>query len=140
MAANETQPDDFTYHNGSLVSEKGDTMESVIRDTREFMQKIKKTETYRIYAIVKKELASEPALQIQVDEFRKNSFMIQTGHNYGYFNSYEQMVNLKSEHDELLSKPLVKRYMDAEFRLTQMMSQVFSCMTDDLEFDIEFLE
>lgn len=119
---------------------KANDTDQILHDTKAFMEKIKKTEVYRIYAIAKKELDSEPALAAQVDQFRRKSFEIQTGHNYGYYNSYEQMVHLKTENDELLSKPLVRRFMDAEFRLTQMMSKIFFCMAENLDFNIQFLE
>lgn len=117
-----------------------DNLEQYMNETVAFANQIKKSEIYKNYIESRKILDSKPNLKAQVDEFRRNTFSIQTAHNYGYYNSYEQMVNLKSGYDELLSNPLVKSFMDSEFRLTQMLWDIFNGIADIIDFDIEFLE
>lgn len=115
-------------------------MDQYMSETVAFANRIKQTEIYQNYLETRKILESKPNLKAQVDEFRKNTFLVQTGHHYGYFNSYEQMVNLKNDYDELLSNPLVKSFMDAEYRLTQMLSDIINCLTETIDFDADFLE
>lgn len=115
-------------------------MDDYKNEAMEFAKKILNTEIYQNYIAARNNLDSKPELKSEVDEFRRNTFIIQTGHNYGYYNSYEQMVNLKNANDELLCNPLVKAFMDAEYRLTQMLSDIMNTIVEALDFDMDFLE
>jgi len=85
-------------------------------------------------------LERNEALFNKVQEFRRKSFEIQVSHHYGVYNAYENLVNLKLENEELLSEPKVKMFLDAELRLSKMISVVYDTVADEIDFDIRFLD
>lgn len=115
-------------------------MDDLLNETRIFVGKIKESDTYKNYIESKKSLELKANLNAQFDDFRRRCFEIQLDHNYGYFNCYEQLVNLKNTHDELLSNPLVKEFMDNELKMTKMLSDIISLFAEEINFDVDFLE
>lgn len=114
-------------------------MDRVLDETKEFVSKIKESEIYKNYINSKHKLQNRSCLMAQVDEFRRSSFEIQANHNYGHYNSYEKLMHLKHENDELLFDPLVKNFLDAELKLSKMLASVFNCIAEEIDFDIDFL-
>lgn len=115
-------------------------MNDLLNETKMFVEKIKQSDIYKDYIESKKNLELKENLNAQVDDFRRRSFEIQLDHNYGYYNCYEQLVNLKNTHDELLSNPLVKEFMDNELKLTKMLSDILNVFAEEINFDVDFLE
>lgn len=114
-------------------------MDKVLDETKEFVSKIKESEIYKDYIISKHELQNKSCLMAQVDEFRRSSFEIQVNHNHGHYNNYEKLMHFKHENDELLINPLVKNFLETEFKLSKMLASVYNCIAEDIDFDIDFL-
>lgn len=114
--------------------------EKLLEETKEFVNKVKTSEVYVNYIHSKSQLDQKPGLKVRLDEFRKNAFEIQAGHNYGFYNSYEQLVNLKNHNDELLCNSIIKNYMDDEQKLTKMITDVIDCFIEEIDYDVDFLE
>lgn len=115
-------------------------MDDLLNETKTLVEQIKQSDTYKSYTESKKSLELKANLSAQFDDFRKRCFEIQLDHNYGYFNCYEQLVNLKNTHDELLSNPLVKEFMEDELKMTKMLWSIFSVLIEEINFDVDFLE
>lgn len=115
-------------------------MDDLLNETRTLVEKIKQSDTYKDYIESKRSLELKANLSTQFDDFRKRCFEIQLDHNYGYFNCYEQLVNLKNTHEELLSNPLVKEFMDNELKMTKVLSNIINVLVDEVDFDVDFLE
>lgn len=115
-------------------------MDDLLNETRLLVDKVKQSETYKNYIDSKRSLELKANLSAQFDDFRKRCFEIQLDHNYGYFNCYEQLVNLKNTHDELLSNPLVKEFMDNELKMTKLLSDMINLFVEEVDFDVDFLE
>lgn len=115
-------------------------MEFIIDETRALMDKFKKSNVYVEYLKNKSIIEADPELKQQVDEFRKKSFEIQLAHNYGVYNSYENLIHLSEENDELLFKPIVRDFINAELILSKTLSKLYNCIAEEIEFDISFLE
>lgn len=169
MATNKEKPNDFTSNNGSLIwyysphviyvginytrsdinweisyntkkSEWCDYMyENMIEETKQFVCKIKNSEVYAKYLEDKVKLEKSIELKQKVDEFRRKSYEIQMGYNYGHYNSYENLVHLKGENEELLNNPIVKSFLDSELRLSKLISSIYDTISDSVDFDLEFL-
>lgn len=108
-------------------------------ETNDFINKIKKSEAYLDYIKYKSIIDNSTELRRKVDEFRRKSFEIQMGHNYGFYNSYEKLVSLKSENEELLNNPDVKNFLDAELKIAKVISSIYDSISDSLNFDMNFL-
>lgn len=109
-------------------------------ETKTFVDKIKASDDYVNYLILKAEIDRDPELSEAVDTFRRKSFEIQIGHQYGYFNAYENLIGLKNEHQDLLGEKAVKEYLQAELKVSKMLSDIMSAFTDEVDFDLNFLE
>ena len=114
--------------------------QSIKNLTIQLVSKVKDTDIYQDFQECKANLDAEPDLKMQVDEFRRNYFEIQAGHQYGYYNSYEQLLYLKNENDSLLSNPIVKEFLDAELKLTKLLSSIYATIAEEIDFSIDFLE
>lgn len=109
-------------------------------DTSVLVKKIKKTREYIDYLNYKSILERNEELYRKVQEFRRRSFEIQVSHHYGMYNAYENLVNLKNENEELLTEPTVKLFLDAELKLSKMISAVYDTIAEEIDFDIRFLD
>lgn len=114
--------------------------EELIKGTEAFVASIKKSEAFVNYLNYKSIIDRNPSLKEEVEAFRRKSFEIQAGHRYGYFNAYENLIGLKEEYDDLLNEPIVKAFLEAEFKVSKMISEVMTVFADSLEFDLQFLE
>ncbi len=104
------------------------------------VKKIQKTQEYIDYLNYKSILERHDDLYRRVQEFRRKSFEIQVSHHYGIYNAYENLVNLKNENEELLSEPKVKLFLDAELKLSKLISVVYDTIAEEIDFDIQFLD
>lgn len=109
-------------------------------ETSVLVQKIKKTQEYIDYLNYKSVIERNEDLFRRVQEFRRKSFEIQVSDNYGMYNAYENLINLKNENEELLSTPKVKLFLDADLKLSKMISAVYDTIAEEIDFDIKFLE
>lgn len=114
--------------------------DNIKKETSELVVKIKKTQEYIDYLNYKSIIERQEDLFRRVQEFRRISFEIQVSHHYGMYNAYENLVNLKNEHQELLSDPKVKLFLDAELKLSKLLASVYDTIAEDIDFDTRFLE
>lgn len=110
------------------------------KETALLVDKIKKTQEYVDYLNYKSILERNEDLFRRVQEYRKNSFDVQISQSYGMYNTYEHLVKLKDENQELLSQPTVKLFMAAELRLSKLISSVYDTFAEEIDFDIHFLD
>lgn len=116
-------------------------MSDELRDrTLAFVEDIKSSQTYIDYLNYKSFLSNQPELQAQVDKFRKESFNIQVGHRYGYFNAYENLLSLNLANEDLLSEPIVRSFLKAELELSKMINGIFNTFAEGLNMDLDFLD
>lgn len=115
-------------------------MESILSKTNTFIDEIKKTDVYLRYKDLELQLKDKPELMNQVNRFRMQSFDIQISHRYGHYNSYEQIIALKKQNEELVSNPLVKSFLDAELDLTKMLATIYNRMAESIDIDMSFLD
>jgi cell fate (sporulation/competence/biofilm development) regulator YlbF (YheA/YmcA/DUF963 family) len=114
--------------------------EKIKDETSLLVKKIKKTQEYIDYLNYKSILERDEELYRQTQEFRRKSFEIQASHHYGFYNAYENLVNLKNENENLLCEPKVKLFLDAELKISKLISAVYDTIAEDIDFDIRFLD
>ncbi len=114
--------------------------EEITAKTLEFVALLKKSPAYIDYLNYKTFLEDHPELFEQVNVFRKRSFDIQVGHKYGYFNAYENLLQLNEEYDDLLSEPIVRSFLNAELEVSKMINQIYNVFAEAVDFKLEFLE
>lgn len=117
-----------------------DMNENLLLETKAFVGKLKKSDVYRNYLNNKSIIDEDPALKEKVQAFRRKSFEIQIGHNYGYFNAYEHLLGLKAENEDILSEPIVRKYLESELNVSRLLSEVLNAFASEVDFDLQFLE
>lgn len=110
------------------------------KKTIEYVNLLKKEQVYVDYLNYKSLLEKRPDLMDQINVFRRESFEIQVGHKYGYFNAYENLSRLNEEHEELLNEPIVKQFLTAELKLSKLINHIYTTFAEALDFDMGFLE
>ena len=114
-------------------------MDKILDETKRFVSKIKESHEYKAFQTAKRNLELRPELLLKVDAFRRESFKIQMQHDYGQYNSFEQILNLKREFEEILCNPLFKRFLDIELTMTKMLNAVYTKVAEEIDFDVDFL-
>lgn len=115
-------------------------VEEVLRDTMKLTETIKNTREYAEYLNYKSIIERDAELLRNVREFQRLSFEVQVGQHYGQYDVYEKLIHLKSNHEELLSDPMVKSFLDAELKLSKIMREMYNKISDEIEIDLSFLE
>lgn len=114
--------------------------EEITAKTLEFVASLKKSDAYVDYLNYKSFLDNQPELLARVNDFRKKSFDIQAGHKYGYFNAYENLLQLNNENEDLLSEPIVRSFLNAELEVSKMINEINNVFAEAMGFDLDFLE
>ena len=114
--------------------------ETLTNKTLEFAETLKKSREYVDYLNYKSFLENQPELLERVNNFRKQSFEIQAGHKYGYFNAYENLLKLNEEHEDLLNEPIVRSFLNAELEVSKIINQIHNVFAEAIDFNLDFLE
>ncbi|QUI23861.1 YlbF family regulator [Vallitalea pronyensis] len=111
-----------------------------IKEAKQFVNRLKETQAYKDYHQYKKVIMSNPQLLKQVNDYRKKSFQIQMEHGEGSYDSYENLLNLNQEFKGLIEGTEVKAFLEAETKFSEMITEVYDCIAEEMDFDLDFLE
>lgn len=116
--------------------EKGNIQEKA----KDIIQALKSTEEYINYLNYRSLLANKPALWDKVNAFRKQAFEIRINQNYGQFEAYERLMNLKRDYEAELQDPIVNAFLDADYQFCRSVQRIYQTMAEELDYDIQFLD
>ena len=116
------------------------TTEGFEEQAKRLAIEVKASPLYQSYLEYKGFLENQPDLYVQVNEFRKKAFEIQSGHKYGYFNAYENLLRLNQEYETMLSEPVVQSFLDSELKVSKMLTSVMDGFSAEIGFDLDFLK
>lgn len=111
-----------------------------IKETKLLVKSLKETEAYKDYHRYKKVIMSNPQLLEQVNDYRKKTFQIQMEHGEGSYESYENLLNLNQEFKGLIEGTEVGEFLEAETKLSEMITEIYDCIAEEISFDIAFLD
>ncbi len=104
--------------------------------TEKFAQTIKNTETYRKYLFEKERLEQYPELKNKIDEYRRKVFEIQMNSNPDTL--YDELDKLEEWTDSFRKDETANDFLNAELALCRMMQEIYSELTINLDFDMDF--
>ena len=113
-------------------------MKDIVFQTKELAKAIKKSNEYNQYQRIRQNLKKDMELFDRVQELRKRNFELQSRTDIG--NMFEEIERLNSEFSEIMKMPIVNEFLIAEQRLCKMMKEVYSSLSDGLDFELGFLE
>lgn len=113
-------------------------MGEVISETKALANEIIKSKEYVYYQKAKDNLRKDATLYAKVNEFRRRNFEIQN--SSGSDDLFDEIERLNSEYHEILSMPTVTEFFVAEQKVCKLMQDVYTIISNQLEFDLDYLE
>ncbi len=115
-------------------------MNTYVDKTKKFILELEKEKAYIDYVNYKNIVEKDSDLKSKLELYIKRRFEIQVDTNYGAYNSYEQLIMLNREYQELLAEPLVQKFLKAELEFSKLMEGVFEEISNSLPLDLSFLK
>ncbi len=148
MGTDEEKSNDFTNYYGSIrlktikksITARGSIIVDYIKEIKLLVNSLKETEAYKDYYRYKKVIMSNPQLLEQVNDYRKKSFQIQMEYGEGSYESYENLLNLNQEFKGLIEGTEAEEFLEAETKLSEMITEIYNCIAEEIDFDIAFLD
>ena len=106
-------------------------MEQSINVIEAYVGVLKQTQEYQEYMRTLLAVKDVPGLKAQVDEFRKNNFLMQNGDN----TSFDSIEGFEQEYAGLRENPLVEDFLAAELAFCRMMQYNNSLILEALHFE-----
>ena len=111
-------------------------MKNVEQAVNEFIGCVKDSETYQKYMQERKRLEMFPDLKQQIDEYRKNLYLLQNTEDGDTL--FDEVEQLEAEGTSLRDNRLVSDFLAAELAFCRMMQEIYTWITAELEFDMTF--
>lgn len=106
-------------------------MEYSINAIETYVDAIKRSKEYREYMAALAGIKEVPGLKEQVDEFRKQNFIMQNSENA----TFETLEDFEKEYEEFRENPLVEDFLAAELAFCRMMQYNNSLILEALHFE-----
>lgn len=113
-------------------------MQQAIELAAKLNQQIKNSKEYRRYVETNRRLRDNHELHERFDEFRRRNYDLQFSE--GDSNLYDEVFNLVKEYDTILQDSIVNDFVLAEQRMGSLMQELYSTLSEGLEFDYDYLE
>ncbi len=105
----------------------------------EFVEELEKEQVYIDYLKYKSIIEKDAQLRESLNNFRREQFESQINHLYGDSSEYDDLIQLQSRHDGLLSEPVINKFLKAELELSDLLKNVFNVIANRINFDLDFL-
>lgn len=106
-------------------------MDSLQQVTKSLTDVILKSEVYQTYQAELEKVKQYPELKAQIDEFRRNNYLLQFRTDI----DFDKLDHFEKEYENFRQQPLVADFLAAELALCRMMQDIFSDITEALDFE-----
>ena len=113
---------------------------NVYDKAHELARALSNSREYRDYKDSKEKVYLDEKNKKMLKDFKKKQFQIQASYLSGKQPSEEELDKLKKLSELLQYSPDISRFLNSEFRLNQMMSDVYKIIGDAIDIDLDFLE
>jgi len=97
---------------------------------------LKNSDEYKTYKELEKSLNGNPQVKDMMEDFRKKQFEVQSAQMMGQSVEEEKIQKLQELHNTLVKDDIISKYMQAEFRLTQMMADIYKILGEAMDINI----
>lgn len=99
---------------------------------------LKESDEYIVYKNLEIKVKANPDVKVMMDDFRRRQFEVQSAQMMGQKVDESKILKLQELHQILMKDSIISEYMQAEFRLTQMMADIYKILGEavDLDFDL----
>lgn len=113
---------------------------NVYDKAHELARALSNSREYRDYKDSKEKVYLNEKNKKMLKDFKKKQFQMQASYLSGKQPSEEELDKLKKLSELLQYSPDISRFLNSEFRLNQMMSDVYKILGDAIDIDLDFLE
>lgn len=99
---------------------------------KEFAERLKRTEEYRLYIRKKEKVAEFPGLWEDINRYRKEYYMLQKSNE----ELFDKLDEFEKKYNKMCSNPVVSEYLEAELEVCKMMQEVYAQIADAIDLDI----
>lgn len=97
---------------------------------------LKDSDEYKTYKELEKSVSCNPHVKDMMEDFRRLQFEVQSAQMMGQPVEEEKIQRLQELHDILMKDDIISRYMQAEFRLTQMVADIYKILGEAMDINI----
>ena len=108
-------------------------MSEIEHEIQILIEAVKASATYKEYDRQKELLKADEELKRQVDEYRKENFLLQNASDDGHLE--ERMEQFSEKYADFVEMPKVSAFLDAEVNLCRMMQELSERIVASLDFE-----
>ncbi|SDK52974.1 YlbF family regulator [Natronincola ferrireducens] len=101
---------------------------------------LKESSEYQQYKALEEKVKSDPQSKNMLDGFRKHQLEVQKMQMLGQQVEEYKIQELQSLYNKLVENPLISELLGAEYRLTQMMGDIYKILGEALNLDMSGFE
>lgn len=106
-------------------------MSGIDKEVNLLIEAILHSEEYTLYIQEQDHLKQLPQVKERVDEFRRRNFELQTSGNF----SFDKADQLEREFSDVLERPEVNAFLEAELAFCRMMQEMNNTIADAIAFE-----
>lgn len=115
-------------------------MSDVLNRLKEFTESLKQSVEYQTYIQAKMEVDADEELKNIVYNFKKQQFSLQTDRLAGKTVDEDRLKGLQSIYTSFMLNPIISKFLQAELELTNLMSEVYKTIQEEVPIDVSFLK
>ncbi|MCC5911482.1 MAG: YlbF family regulator [Clostridiaceae bacterium] len=113
---------------------------SVYNYAHELASALKGSSEYQAYKRLEAKVKENPEAKVMLEDFRKRHFEVQGLQMTGQQVENSKISDLQNQHKLLMQNPLIAEFMSAEYKLTQMMADIYKILGEALDLDLGGIE
>ncbi len=98
---------------------------------------LKESDEYIVYKNLETKVKANPEVKVMMDDFRRRQFEVQSAQMMGQQVDESKIVRLQELHTILMKDGIISEFMQAEYRLTQMMADIYKILGEAVELDFD---
>lgn len=106
----------------------------------ELANSLKTSKEFNDFKEAKAEIEKDAKTKEMVYDFKKKQFELQTEQFTGKEPDKEKVANLHNLYNILIVNPQISKYFEAEYRFSQMISDVYKIIGESVEMDFDFMK
>lgn len=97
---------------------------------------LKESSEYNSFKELQKKLDENPSIKKMMEDFKKHRFEVQSTQMRGQQVEADKIAKLEELQRHIMEEDIVAEYMEAEYRFTQMVTDVYKIIGESIEVDI----
>jgi len=97
---------------------------------------LKDSSEYNSFKELQKKLDENPSIKNMMEDFKKQRFEVQSAQMRGQQVEADKLSKLEELQRHIMEEDIVAEYMEAEYRFTQMVTEIYKIIGESIEVDI----